>query len=93
MLFGKLLSFWFFRKHCLYGVAVVIFSPFVLVNLTRAMETPIPGESPTPEGVDLARVGLDAPPKAPLPTGAGTSAGAAPAAGDDAAPTPAGLGC
>lgn len=54
---------------------------FLLVGLTQAMETPVPGEMPAPDGVDLARVGLDAPSKAPLDFGAGPSVGAAAAAG------------
>lgn len=37
-----------------------------LGDLTKAMQTPVEGEAPTLAGVDLARVGLDAPPKAPL---------------------------
>ena len=44
-------------------------------DLTKAMQTPIEGEVPSPAGVDLAPVGLDAPPKEPLfPRRAGPSA-------------------
>ena len=34
-----------------------------LADLTKAMETLIPREKPAPTGLDLARVGLRAPPK------------------------------
>lgn len=33
------------------------------------MEMPLPREQPVPEGVDLAQVGLDAPPKPPCSLG------------------------
>ena len=42
-----------------------------LAGLTKAMETPIPGEKPAPTSLDLARVGLRAPLKASLQLGAG----------------------
>jgi len=45
----------------------------VLADLTKAMLTPILGERPTSADLDLARVGLDAPLKAPLPAGTGPS--------------------
>ena len=35
-------------------------------DLTTAMQTPLAGEMPAPADLDLARVGLDAGPKAPL---------------------------
>ena len=43
-----------------------MFSFCFLASLTKAMEMLIPGEKPAPVGLDLARVGLRAPPKAPL---------------------------
>jgi hypothetical protein len=45
------------------------------------MEMPIPVERPALDRVDLARVGLYAPPKAPLDFWAGPSVGASLAAG------------
>lgn len=45
------------------------------------MEMPLPVEQPVLEGVDHARVGLDAPPKPPLQSGASPSADAARAPG------------
>lgn len=48
-------------------------STFCLGDLTKTMVVPIVGEVPIPAGLDLARVGLGALPKAPLPTGAGPS--------------------
>ena len=39
---------------------------FFLGDLTTAMQTPLVGEMPVPADLDLARVGLDAGPKAPL---------------------------
>ena len=41
-----------------------------LADLTKAMDTPIPGERPAPADLDLARVGLHAPTKSPLQLGA-----------------------
>jgi hypothetical protein len=52
-----------------------------LVDLTKAMGTPILGEKPAPTDLDLARVGLHAPPKAPLQRGAGPSEHAPPGDG------------
>ena len=49
-----------------------------LSYLTKATETSIPREKPAPVGIDLARVGLHGPPKAPLQVGAGPSKGASP---------------
>ena len=43
-----------------------MFSFCFLASLTKAMETSILGEKPAPVGLDLARVGLHAPSKAPL---------------------------
>ena len=53
----------------------------VLASLTKAMMTPIPREKPAPDDLDLAHVGLDVPPKAPLAAGAGPSARASPVGG------------
>ena len=58
-----------------------MFSFCFLASLTKAMETPILGEKPTPVSLDLARVGLRAPPKAPLQVGAGPSEHAPPVDG------------
>ena len=58
-----------------------MFSFCFLARLTKAMETLIPGEKPAPVGLDLARVGLHAPPKAPLQVGAGPSEHAPPVDG------------
>ena len=44
-----------------------------LAGLTKAMETPIPGEKPALAGLDLARVGLRAPPMTSLQLGADPS--------------------
>ena len=44
-----------------------------LADLTKAMDTPIPGERPAPADLDLARVGLRAPLKSPQHLGAGPS--------------------
>ena len=53
----------------------------MLASLTKAMMTLIPRERPTPTDLDLACVGLDVPPKAPLAAGAGPSARASPVGG------------
>ena len=52
-----------------------------LGDLTKAMQTPLLGAMPAPADLDLARVGLDVGPKAPLlkggagPSGPGRSSG------------------
>lgn len=47
-----------------------VVSAFVLTgDLTKALKTPVEGEVPPPADLDLACVGLDAPPKALLPLG------------------------
>ena len=43
-----------------------LFTFAFLGDLTKAMQTPLPGEVPLPANMDLARVGLDASLKAPL---------------------------
>lgn len=53
----------------------------VLASLTKAMMTLIPRERPTPADLDLARVGLDVPLKAPLAAGTSPSARASPVGG------------
>ena len=79
LLLGNLFSVGLLCIACLHLFEISRFC--LLVGLTKAMETPISGEKPTPDGVDLARVGLHAPSKAPLQVGAGPVGGAAPAAG------------
>ena len=79
LLLGNLFSVGLLCIACLHLFDIPRFC--LLGGLTKTMETPIPGEMPAPDGVDLARVGLHAPPKAPLQVGAGPVGGVAPAVG------------
>lgn len=58
-----------------------MFSFCFLAGLTKVMEMPILGEKSAPVGLDLARVGLRAPPKGLLQVGASPSEHAPPVDG------------
>lgn len=68
------LSLFLFILFFCFGSNVLVSSSFPSGDLTKAMAMPVAGEMPIPPSLDLARVGLGAFPKAPLPAAAGPSA-------------------